>query len=56
VKDTLASCSKWVEESPRNPVVPHSQPPVQSAVIEKQEVVITHKPRSIRISKKAVST
>ena len=56
VKDTLASCAKWVEGSPKNPVVAHSQPPVQSEVIEKQEVVITHKPRSIRITKKAVGT
>lgn len=56
VKDTLASCSKWVEQSPKNPVVPYSQPPAQTEVIEKQEVVVTHKPRSIRISKKAVAT
>jgi len=56
VKDTLASCSKWVEQSPKNPVVPYSQPPAQTEIIEKQEVVVTHKPRSIRISKKAVAT
>ena len=55
VKDTLASCSKWVEESLKNPVAPHSQPPVQSVAIEKQEVVVTNKPRSIRVAKKAVS-